>query len=106
MIVVRYGTLVALVLWLAAMLGSRFGDLSRVFPSLTLICGALVVVGLLTMKFMGPPPPAFLPRLGLALLMVAVAGASAWFGAARTAPWPLVVNLILGFLLLYWYARE
>ena len=29
MIVVRYGTLVALVLWLGAMLGARFGDLLR-----------------------------------------------------------------------------
>ena len=106
MIVVRYGTLVALVLWLAAMLGSRFGDLSNVFPSLTLICGAIVVIGLLTMKFIGPPPPAFFPRIVLALLMLAVAGAAAWLGAVRTAPWVLLVNLALGFVLLHWYSRE
>jgi hypothetical protein len=106
MIVVRFGTLVALVLWLAAMLGSRFGDLSRLFPSLTVICGAIVVIGLFTMKFIGPPPPAFFPRVGIAFMMLAVAGASAWLGAARTAPWPLLINLVLGFLLLYWYARE
>jgi hypothetical protein len=106
MIVVRYWTLVALVLWLAAMLGSRFGDLSRVFPSLTLICGAIVVIGLLTMKFIGPPPAAFFPRLGVALAMLAVAGASEWLGTVRTVPWPLLVNLVLGFVLLYWYARE
>jgi hypothetical protein len=106
MIVVRYGTLVALVLWLAAMLGSRFGDLSRVFPSLTLICGAIVVIGLFTIKFIGPPPAAFFPRIGIALLMLALAGASAWLGAARTAPWLLLVNLGLGFFLLHWYSRE
>jgi len=106
MIVVRYGTLVALVLWLAAMLGSRFGDLSNVFPSLTLICGAIVVIGLLTMKFIGPPPPDFFPRVAIALLMLAVAGAAAWLGAVRTAPWVLLVNLALGFGLLHWYSRE
>jgi len=106
MIVVRYGTLVALVLWLAAMLGSRFGDLSNVFPSLTLICGAIVVIGLLTMKFIGPPPPDFFPRVAIALLMLAVAGAAAWLGAARMAPWVLLVNLALGFGLLHWYSRE
>ena len=106
MIVVRYGTLVALVLWLAAMLGSRFGDLSKVFPSLMLICGAIVVIGLFTMKFMGPPPPAFFPRLAIALVMLAVAGAAARPGAARMAPWVLLVNLALGFVLLHWYSRE
>ena len=106
MIVVRYGTLVALVLWLAAMLGSRFGDLSRVFPSLTLICGAIVVIGLVTMKFIGPPPAAFFPRVAIALAMIVVAGVSGWLGATRTAPWPLLLNLLLGFGLLYWYARE
>jgi hypothetical protein len=106
MIVVRFGTLVALVLWLAAMLGSRFGDLSRVFPSLTFICGAIVVIGLFTMKFLGPPPADFFPRLGVALAMLAVAGAAAWLGTARTVAWPLLVNIVLGFVLLYWYARE
>jgi hypothetical protein len=106
MIVVRYGTLVALVLWLAAMLGSRFGDLSRLFPSLTVICGAIVVIGLLTMKFIGPPPHGFFPRIGVTLLMLTVAGFAAWLGVARTAGWPLLVNLALGFVLLSWYARE
>jgi len=106
MIVVRYGTLAALVLWLAAMLGSRFGDLSRVFPSLTLICGVIVVIGLLTMKFIGPPPHGFLPRVGVTLLMLAVAALGAWLGSARTGGWPLLVNLALGFVLLSWYARE
>ena len=33
-------------------------------------CGAIVVVGLFVMKFVGPPPPAFVPRLGLVTAML------------------------------------
>jgi hypothetical protein len=106
MIVVRYTTLAALVLWLGAMLGARYGDVSRLFPPLTLVCGGIVFVGLFAMKFMGPPPPAFAPRVAIVFLMLAVAGVSAWLGAARTPVWLPVVNIGIGFVLLYWYARE
>ena len=106
MIVVRYGTLAALVLLGGRHAGlTRFGDLSNVFPSLTLICGAIVVIGLLTMKFIGPPPPAFFPRIALALLMLAVpAPRPGWrraHGAVGAGP-----QSGLGFVLLHWYARE
>jgi hypothetical protein len=53
MIVVRFGTLAALVLWLSAMLGARFGDLLRQYPLLTLAFGAVTLVGLFAMKFLG-----------------------------------------------------
>jgi hypothetical protein len=106
MIVVRYTTLAALVLWLGAMLGARYGDLSRLFPPLTLVCGAIVFVGLFAMKFMGPPPSGFMPRVALVFLMLIVAGASAWLGAGTALTWLPMVNIGVGFVLLYWYARE
>jgi hypothetical protein len=106
MVVVRYVTLAALVLWLGAMLNARFGDLARQLPLLTLACGAVIFVGLFAMKFMGPPPPAFVPRVAIVFLMLVVAVSSAELESADIAAGLLTVNIALGFLLLYWYARE
>jgi choline-glycine betaine transporter len=106
MIVVRYGTLAALVLWLSAMLGARFGDLIGQRPLVSLACGAVTFVGLFAMKFLGPPPPAFVPRVAIVFVMLVLAAASAWRGTSSTAAWLLTVNICLGFVLLYWYTRE
>ena len=106
MIVVRYGTLAALVLWLSAMLGARFGDLPRQRPLLALACGAATFVGLFAMKFLGPPPPAFVPRIAIVFLMLVIAATSAWLVRGGTTAWLLTVNIGLGFVLLYWYTRE
>jgi hypothetical protein len=106
MFVVRYATLAALVLWLSAMLGARFGDLLRPLPPLTLACGAVTFVGLFAMKFLGPPPPAFVPRLAIVFVMLVIAAASAWLVTSATAAWLTTINIGLGFLLLYWYTRE
>jgi hypothetical protein len=106
MIVVRYGTLAALVLWLSVMLGARFGDVVRPLPLLALTCGAITFVGLFAMKFLGPPPPAFLPRLAIVSVMLLIAAASAWRVTSGTAAWLTTVNIGLGFALLYWYTRE
>jgi hypothetical protein len=106
MIVVRYATLAALVLWLSAMLGARFGDFLRPLPLLALACGAVTFVGLFVMKFLGPPPPAFVPRLAIVFVMLVIAATSAWLVTSATAAWLTTVNIGLGFLLLYWYTRE
>jgi hypothetical protein len=106
MIVVRYATLAALVLWLGAMLGTRFGDLMHDVPLLPLACGAVTFVGLFATKFMGPPPPSFVPRAAIVFVMLAIAGSSVWLVSTGTASTLLAVNIALGFLLLYWYARE
>ena len=105
MLVVRYGTLAALVLWLSAMLGARFGGLLTQRPLFTLACGVVTFVGLFAMKFLGPPPPAFVPRVAIVFVMLVIAAASAWLVSGGTA-WLLTVNIGLGFLLLYWYTRE
>lgn len=105
MILVRYATLVALVIWLGAMIDERFGDL---FPRAHLIayaCGAATVVGLFVLKFMGPPPMTFVLRAGIAVLMLAIAAGAA-FVPADTSRLLLTVNIALGFVLLTWYVRE
>ena len=106
MIVVRYGTLAALVLWLSAMLGAQSGDVVRHLRLFALACGAVTFVGLFAMKFLGPPPPAFVARVAIVFVMLVLAGVSAWWAASRTAAWLQWVDIGLGFVLLYWYVRE
>jgi hypothetical protein len=104
MAVVRYATLAALVLWLSVMTAARFGDVVRRAGPIGYGCGAAILIGLLVMKFVGPPPRAFVARAGIAALMLAVAA-----GAALTpqAAAPLMtLDIVLGFLLLMWYVRE
>ena len=83
MILVRYATLVALVIWLGAMVDERFGDLFRRAHLLTYACGAATVVGLFVLKFLGPPPMAFVVRVGIAVLMLAIAARRGVHRAAR-----------------------
>ena len=52
MIVVRYVTLAALVLWIGVMIDARFGDALRRLPILPYACGAVVVAGLFVLKFL------------------------------------------------------
>jgi hypothetical protein len=56
------------------------------------------------MKFVGPPPHAFVPRAALTALMLLILGVSALFRGVSGAL--MAVNLALGFLLLFWYVRE
>ena len=103
MIAVRYVALAALVIWLAGLLPLAVGDLLRV-PYVPFGCGALVLLSLIVVKFVGPPPRAFFVRAALVAVMLAVA-ALAWF--ARVPPAIAVpVNLGLGAILLFWYAYE
>jgi hypothetical protein len=106
MIAVRFATLVALVVWLGAMSAARFGDLFRRLDLVAYACGAATIVGLLMMKFIGPPPAGFVPRAAIAALMVAIAIGSASPRAAGMATTLLTANIALGLVLLIWYVRE
>jgi hypothetical protein len=106
MIIVRYATLAALVLWLGAMTGARFGELVRRVDLVGYACGAATIVGLFVLKFMGPPPRGFIARVGVAVLMLALAVASSLAASRDTAATLMTVNIVLGFALLIWYVRE
>ena len=103
MVVVRYAALVALVVWLAGMLTLQFGDALRA-PSVSLASGALVLVSLVVIKFVGPPPRAFFVRVALVLVMLVVTALawSAFVPASVAAP----VNLACAAILLFWYVHE
>jgi hypothetical protein len=106
MILVRYATLVALVVWLGALMGERFGDLFRRVHLVTYACGSATVVGLFVLKFMGPPPMAFVVRSSLAVLMIAIAFGSTLLGNRDLSAMLMIVNIGLGLVLLIWYVRE
>jgi hypothetical protein len=106
MIAVRFATLVALVFWLGAMTAARFGDVFRRIDLVAYTCGAMTILGLFVMKFIGPPPHGFVPRAGVAVLMLVVAVGAAFTPAADTAAALLTLNIALGFVLLTWYVRE
>jgi hypothetical protein len=102
--VVRYVALAALVVWLAGALQAVRGDLLVRVDQIGLACGAIVIAALFIMKFVGPPPHAFAVRVALAAAMIAVTFLGLWNGG-RTAT-TLWVTVALGFVLLFWYARE
>jgi len=106
MIVVRYATLVALVLWLGAMINARVGNLFGRVDMLSYGCGLIMIVGLFVMKFMGPPPRAFVPRAAIAALMLLIAFASTLRTVGEISTVLMAVNIGLGLVLLYWYVRE
>lgn len=105
MIVVRYATLVALVVWLGAMMGEQFGDVMRRVNVVTYACGTATVVGLFVMKFMGPPPRAFILRAAIAVIMLALTVGSTLVARGTSAAL-LTVNIGLGLMLLSWYVRD
>jgi hypothetical protein len=105
MIAVRYATLVALVFWLGVMTGARFSGIGRRLDLVSYACGGAMFVGLVAMKFLGPPPRAFFVRAGLALAMLAIAAAAS-LTALASAEMLLTLNIVLGLTLLTWYARE
>jgi uncharacterized membrane protein (DUF441 family) len=162
MFVVRNVVLAALVVWIGGMVvlgaivapsafqvlekvdpqngrvfaGLLFGDILRQFSYLAYVCGSLVVAGLVILKFVGPPPRAFVARLILSGAMLAsaiytgvpvlkeIAQIQATSGGPinalpvsdprrvrfdhlhQTSTTLMSINLGLGFLSLFWYARE
>ena len=159
---VRYLALVALVVWLGGMVvlgllvapstfgvlqaadpvsgrmlaGAVFGEILRRFHLLAYGCGAILLVCLFAIKFIGPPPDGFLVRAGIVVVMLALAlysGVPVSRGIAQiqsqvsgpisrlpeTDPrrvrfdrlhWMstmlMTLNVGLGSVLLFWYARE
>jgi hypothetical protein len=109
MLAIRYVTLAALVVWLGGMvaltlLSAPSSDDLRHFQTVGYACGAIIFVCLFIIKFVGPPPHDFFRRLGLVAVMIAVAvSAGRWPQAATTA---MTIDIVLGFVLLFWYVRE
>jgi hypothetical protein len=103
MFVVRYVALLALVFWLGAMLNET--GWIRPAHAAGLVCGAVVLVSLTLVKFLGPPPRAFFPRIAIvaAMLIVAISGR---YGRQWAPVAPVTINIGLGIVLLAWYARE
>lgn len=107
MIAVRYMALAALVVWLGGMIalqglvaptGHLVDEVLQRFELVAYACGTVLFVSLFLMKFIGPPPAAFAPRAALVAAMMA---STAYSGRALS-----LFNMALGFVLLYWYARE
>jgi hypothetical protein len=62
-----------------------------------------VLISLFALKFVGPPPRAFVPRLALVVAMLAITLLEFLWSSARP---PTLINTALGFTLLAWYAHE
>ena len=103
MVVVRYAALASLVVWLGALQAATIspGATDRIW--LHYLCGAVILVSLLTMKFLGPPPPGFAARLGVVAIMLLLTVYEHRFGRS---PFAAPLSTTLGFALLIWYVRE
>ena len=103
MAVVRFAVLVALVVWLGGLGGAVSGVRPPgLWPWLGYAAGGAIVVGLFTMKFMGPPPHSFVPRAAIAVLMLALT----FVDQVYRVPAATMITLALGFVMLAWYVRE
>jgi len=104
MAAVRYVALIALVFWTGGMAGALFTDLFARTALLAFACGAVVLVALVVIKFVGPPPRAFFLRAGItgAMLIVALVAVMRPDVSALL----LKANFALALLLLFWYVRE
>ena len=106
---VRYATLLSLAIWLGGLIAFRLldassSDLARHFDVVGYACGAVVLMGLLVAKFIGPPPRAFIPRMGLVLAMLAISAYASL--APQTSSLPRLLEIALGLPLLFWYVNE
>ena len=109
MLAVRYVTLAALVVWLGGMVtltlfSAPFPEELHRFQSVGYACGTIVFVCLFVIKFVGPPPHHFFRRAGLVAVMLAVALYAGMRPQASTMS--MRIDIVLGFVLLFWYVRE
>lgn len=102
MIAVRYVALIALVIWLGAMASEFVPQDQR----LSYACGGVILVCLFAMKFVGPPPHGFIPRVALVAAMLAIAISSSLSLTRASVAMFTTVNMALGLVLLFWYVRE
>ena len=103
MVVARYATLLALVAWLGVMQCMLLTIRPDYADWLPFVCGGVMMVGLFTMKFLGPPPHGFVPRIAIVFLMLCIAAFDRLTGTSLV---PIALNVALGLTLLGWYARE
>jgi hypothetical protein len=109
MLAIRYVTLAALVVWLGGLVtlgllvAPSTEDLRR-FQPVGYACGAIIFVCLLVLKFVGPPPRDFFPRIGLVAAMLLVALYSGM--RPQHSPASMTIDIALGAVLLFWYVRE
>jgi hypothetical protein len=101
--VVRYIALAALVLWLGSAVQNLAGERLHPFGRVTYVCGTVMIVALSVMKLVGPPPHAFVIRIVLVALAIAVTALGAVWGRSMATT---TISLGLGLALLSWYARE
>jgi len=162
MLVIRYTALLALVVWLGGMIvlglivapstfqvleaanpatggelaGSLVGTILWHFHLVAYGCAGVMLACLFAIKFLGPPPASFIPRVSIVAVMLIVALYSGYpvtrgmvrlqsqaHGPMATPPqrdaWRaqfdrlheastalMAVNLSLGLVLLFWYVRE
>jgi len=113
-----------------------FGTILRRFHYVAYACGAILYIALFVMKFVGPPPQAFVLRAAIVFVMLVVALYSGVpvtreleqiqsqvSGPVSRLPEPdqrrtrfdqlhqrstmlMTLNMGLGLVLLYWYVRE
>ena len=112
MFAIRYVALLSLVVWLGGTImlvaGSLVGPVRAHFHLVEYACAFIVLVCLFAIKFIGPPPHAFMPRVAIVVLMLIIAVASAF----QFDRWPeastalMGLNGALGLVLLYWYVKE
>ena len=113
MFAIRYVALLSLVVWLGGMIWlglfvTPTPEILGRFHLAQYVCGFVVLVCLFAIKFIGPPPHAFIPRVAIVVLMQLIAVASGYqfnemIGISRAL---MTVNLGLGLVLLYWYVTE
>ena len=162
MLAIRYVALTALVVWLGGMVilgllvapstfgvlqsadpangrmlaGAVFGTILRRFHYVAYACGAILYISLFVMKFVGPPPQAFVVRAVIVFVMLVVALYSGvpvtrelehiqsqvtgpvsrlpetderrvrFDQLHRRSTMLMTLNMGLGLVLLYWYVRE
>ena len=111
MFAVRYVALAALVAWVGGMfllllIGSPSAELARLVQRVAIVCGAVILVALFTMKFVGPPPRAFPLRAAVTGAMLAAAIATTLTTAKSASHELTVATMIGGLFLLTFYARE
>jgi hypothetical protein len=116
--------------------GAVFGTILRRFHYVAYACGAIIYVSLFLMKFLGPPPQAFVVRAAIVFVMLVVALYSGvpvtreleqiqskvigpvsklpetderrirFDTLHRRSTMLMTFNMGLGLVLLYWYVRE
>lgn len=110
MFVVRFAALIALTVWIGAMLapiwlpGAVPVEADRSTRLLAYVCGGVLLISLFVLKFMGPPPHRFPLRAAIVVVMIVLVISA--HAAHVTSLAPTAINIVLALVLLSWYARE